>query len=376
MTNYYLPEREILNFKPYQYKLASWASLSALILLVCFNLKHILVGEFQNIDYFDFGLFIIVFVISSSTKLILTTHYLELAYTPLFRRRIARSDIEKMHITLPFNMAFKQKHPILTKKLFSRKSDDKQDLNLKEIGLLQFIPLHTQSNISAIQKFSVLKQINLQELSKEQSESLLRHLKQDWYFDIPVVNQPHQSTKPELHQDIGKTPLILIFIAVILGFLCVFLPMDGLHFGTESYLGLIPATLLAFILGYIVIRAERKAYTFITTLICSVVLGPCLYFVGLQANRLYNEAQAPITHTHILQLIATNARYQTWQLPLELTEKTGLDEIYINQKWAGFNHNLKSGQSYPVAINEGYFKDFWIQKDAFKHLEPIQGHQP
>ena len=124
------------------------------------------------------------------------------------------------------------------------------------------------------------------------------------------------------------------------------------------------------------IRAERKAYAFITTLICSVVLGPCLYFVGLQANRLYNEAQAPITHTHILQLIATNARYQTWQLPLELTEKTGLDEIYINQKWAGFNHNLKSGQSYPVAINEGYFKDFWIQKDAFKHLEVIQGHQP
>ena len=56
MTNYYLPEREILNFKPYQYKLASWASLSALILLVCFNLKHILVGEFQNIDYRTYAL--------------------------------------------------------------------------------------------------------------------------------------------------------------------------------------------------------------------------------------------------------------------------------------------------------------------------------
>ncbi len=111
MTNYYLPEREILNFKPYQYKLASWASLSALILLVCFNLEAHPSGRISNIDYFDFGLFIIVFVISSSTKLILTTHYLELAYTPLFARSFPRSDIEKMHITLPFNMAFKQKHP-------------------------------------------------------------------------------------------------------------------------------------------------------------------------------------------------------------------------------------------------------------------------
>ncbi len=376
MNNYSLPEREILNFKPYQYKLINWASLFALILLLCLNLKHILKGEFQNIDYFDFGLYIIVFVISGSTKIILTTNYLELAYTPLFRRRIARSDIEKMHIAPPFNMAFRQKHSILTKKLFRRKSDDKPDLNVKEIGLLKFVSLRTQPNISAVQKFSVLTQINLQELSKQQSQSLLRHLQQDWYFDIPIVDQPPQLPKLELHQDIGKTPIILIFIAVILGFLCIFLPIDGLHFGIESYLGLIPATLLAFILGYLVIRAEKKAYAFITNLICSVVFGPCLYFVGLQVNRLYSEAQAPITQTHMLQLITSDARYQTWQISPELTKKTGLDEIYINQKWAGFNHNLKTGQFYPVVINEGYFKDFWIQKDAFKYLESVQEYQP
>ncbi|RKG52473.1 hypothetical protein D7V64_09570 [Acinetobacter cumulans] len=79
---------------------------------------------------------------------------------------------------------------------------------------------------------------------------------------------------------------------------------------------------------------------------------------------------------HLLKLTETDSHHQTWQLPPELQEKTGLNEIYIHEKWAEFNHSLKIGQSYPISIYQGKFQDYWIEAKTFQQLGPIQESQP
>ena len=100
-----------------------------------------------------------------------------------------------------------------------------------------------------------------------------------------------------------------------------------------------------------------------------------MYAVGLQINRWYSESNPNQAQTHLLKLTEIDHRYQTWQLTPELQAKTGLNEIYINEKWTGFNRNLKLGQSYPVTIHKGYFQDYWIQEDAFQQLKLAQESQ-
>lgn len=368
------PEREILSFQPHIYKVTSWAILGMLAVHLFFNTQHYLANQLEEIEYFEPIFLFYTLLITLTVRLSLSTHRLTLKFGPFFSYEIQRDQIEKITITPNQRHLLKAKHPILSKKLFSRKPEIDSALDWKLHGDVHF-QLHTQVTITNQLNKAPMKKLALQQFSAEQTTDLIKHINQDWGLETPLNTNTEETPNPAIHQDIGQTPLHLVFGTLALGSVFFFIPLEAIHFGVESYLGLIPAGLLAFALSYAVIRAEQKSHPFASALVCSFILGTTLYAVGLQANRWYSEQNPHHSQIYSLKLTATDSRYQTWQLTPELQEKTRLNEIYIHEKWAGFNHSLKIGQSYPIIINEGYFKDFWIQDDAFKQRTLAQGSQ-
>lgn len=357
------PEREILSFQPHQYKITTWCILAMLAVRLYFEIQHFIAKEFEHIEYFQLIQFSCALLISICVRLSLTTHRLTLKFGPFFRYEVQRAQIEKIYITPNQVHLLKTKYPTLTKGLFSRKKDTDNALDWKTHGALQFVSLPETTQKNQFSK-AFMKQLALQQLSTEQTDDLIRHLNQNWGFETPLNTHIDEARHPATHQDIGQTPLYLLYGALALACAFAFIPLEAFHFGVESYLGLIPAGLIALAVSYAIIRTEKKSHPFASTFVCSLLLGASLYAVGLQSNRWYSESNPTQAQTHLLKLTEIDHRYQTWQLTPELQEKTGLNEIYINEKWAGFNRNLKLGQAYPVTIHEGYFKDYWIQEIA------------
>lgn len=369
------PEREILSFQPHQYKITTWGILAMLAVRLYFEIQHFLAKEFEQIEYFQIIILSCALLIVVCVRLNLTTHRLTLKFGPFFRYEVQREQIDHITITPNQRHLLKNKHPILSKKLFSRTPETDNILDWKQHGDVHFY-LHTQITRKNQFNQALMKKLGLQQLSTEQTDDLIRHLNQDWGFETPLNTHIDEAPNPAIHQDIGETPLYLLFGALVLVCAFVFIPLKAVHFGVESYLGLIPAGLVALAVSYALIRTEKKSHPFASALVCSLLLGTSLYAVGLQINRWYSEANPNQAQTHLLKLTEIDHRYQTWQLTPELQEKTRLNEIYINEKWAGFNRNLKLGQSYPVSIYEGHFKDYWIQEDAFQQLKLAQESQP
>jgi len=360
------PEREILNFQPHLFKTIAFVSAALFLTRIIFDWKFLIEGHFSKIEFVPLVIALLVFIITSSTRIILSTHSIKQKIGPFFRYETQRSQVEAIKITPTAQYMQKKAHPILFKKLFSKKDQEFTAEYWNRHGVLHFI--HSEK-IYTLFKMS-LTDILLSQLSEEQSTQLIRHLVQDWQLAKPLVEEEFPAQPLVIAQnDIGKYALVLLVVSLLIGLIAFCTPMlilQSLHFGIESYLWMIPCFMFAIGLSFFLIRQEAKSYPFATSILVGLVLGPSLYFLALQINRFYSESVPQKTWTVELKLIEQKERYQTWQLPKELIDKTGLTEIYIAKKWQNTHTHVELNQSYPITIHQGLFQDYWLTPHDFQ----------
>lgn len=362
-----LPEREILNFHPHIFKTIAFFTGFGFIIFFVLAWKPIVAGDFSNPKVIKTFLLLIMCIIASNVRIILSTRSIQQKFGPFFGYEIQRSLVEAIKITPTHQYLQKKSHPILFKSLFNTKKEV-FDLNYwSKQGILHFI--HSEK-ISTLFKAS-LTDIQLWQLSDTQSEQLIRHLVRDWQLAKPSLENEFPSTSIAIAQqnDIGKYALILLGLSAFILLTALLIPIFLLkspHFAVESYVWIIPCFIVAIILSFVVIRREDKSYSFITSILVGSILGACLYFFVLQINRFYSELAPQKNFIVELKLIDQNDDYQTWQLPEELKDKTGLTAIYIAKKWQNPYKVFKFNHSYPITIHQGLFTDYWINPNEFK----------
>lgn len=360
------PEREILNFQPHLFKTIALVSAALFFTRIIFDWKFLIEGHFSKIEFVPLVIALLVFIITSSTRIILSTHSIKQKIGPFFRYETQRSQVEAIKITPTAQYMQKKAHPILFKNLFSKKDQEFTAEYWNRHGVLHFI--HSEK-IYTLFKMS-LTDILLSQLSEEQSTQLIRHLVQDWQLAKPLVEDEFSAQPLVIAQnDIGKYALVLLVVSLLIGLIAFCTPMlilQSLHFGIESYLWMIPCFMFAIGLSFFLIRQEAKSYPFATSILVGLVLGSSLYFLALQINRFYSESVPQKTWTVELKLIEQKEHYQTWQLPKELIDKTGLTEIYIAKKWQNTHAHVELNESYPITIHQGLFQDYWLTPHDFQ----------
>lgn len=371
-----VPEREILNFQPHIFKITAFISAALLITRIMLDWKFLIEGDFSKINFISLFTLLLVLIITSSTRIILSTHSIKQKIGPFFRYEIQRSQVEAIKITPTVQYMQKKAHPILFKNLFSKKEEVFTAEYWNRHGVLHFI--HSEK-VYTLFKAS-LTDISLSQLSDKQSIQLIQHLVQDWQLAKPAIEDEFPSKLPAIAQnDIGKYALVLLVVSLLIALIAFFTPMfilQSLHFGVESYLWIIPYFMFAMGLSFSLIRQEAKSYPLVTSILVGLVLGLSLYFLALQINRFYSESAPQKTWTAELKLIEQNENYQAWQLPKELIDKTGLTEIYIAKKWQNTHTHFELNHSYPITIHQGLFQDYWLTLHDFQLKQVMLETQP
>lgn len=360
-----VPEREILNFQPRLFKITAFASVVLLITRIIFDWKFIIEDDFSKVDFIPLFIILLVLIITSSTRIILSTHSIKQKVGPFFRYEIQRSQVEAIKITPTAQYLQQKAHPILFKKLFSKKDKEFSAEHWDTHGVLHFI--HSEK-IYTLFKMS-LTNISLSQLSDEQATQLIQHLVQDWQLEkLPLDDEFPFKLPPIAQNDIGKYALVLLVISLFVVVIAFFTPvfiLKSLHFGVESYFWMIPCFIIAMGLSFFLIRQEAKSYSLVTSILVGLVFGSSLYFLALQINRFYSESAPQKTWTAELKLIEQNESYQTWELPKEFINKTGLTKIYIAKKWQNTHTHFELNHSYSIAIHQGLFQDYWLTPQDF-----------
>lgn len=117
------PEREILNFQPHIFKTTAFISAAMLITRIMLDWKVLIEGDFSRINFIALFTLLLIFIMTSSTRIILSTHSIQQKIGSFFRYEIQRSQVEAIKITPTVQYMQKKAHPILFKNLFSKKME-------------------------------------------------------------------------------------------------------------------------------------------------------------------------------------------------------------------------------------------------------------
>ena len=361
------PEKELLHIYPRSHKMTAILLGIGLIFLATINWKKFDLSTFEPLDHLQLWLLIIAFTISLFPRLTITTTHIRYTFGPFFKKEINKDKIEDIYISPPLNyLRFTQRDTIWTKPLFGKARHPNTPEYWYKQGILNF--KHTQ-HIKSFRQMSLTK-LGLVEYSSQQIDDIIKTIEQYWQFNASRVeiSPVDQQVDDLTTQDIGHSVIALIFIAIFTGFIGFLIPislLDGLHFAVESYLYLIPLTLMSIALCYFIIKREKKNYPFISAVLVGLIWGGALYLTSLQINRLYSEHHAksiivPMT------LSSHDGRSQIWTLDKKWQTEIGLNEIYIHQNWQGYNTNAKQGQTSSIKVKQGLFKDYFLTIDSFK----------
>lgn len=364
--NHQAPEQELLKIYPRSYKITALLLGLSFPLFLIIRWKNFNSADFNMSESFHLiGLFLI-FIFSLLPRLIITTQRIIYKFGPFFKLELERAKIEDIYISPPaYYLRYTQGNTIWTKPLFGKTKHQNTAEYWFSNGVLFFQHTEHKKSFSRMS----LNQLKLMEFSKIQIKELISTLKNHWHFEADRVELAPKDQIPDdiTTQDIGKTVIILIFVAVLLGFIGFFIPVlffKGLHFAVESYLWLIPMILMSISFSYVLIKRENKHYALLSSIFAGAFLGCCLYFLGLQTNRIYSEYHAQ-TISIPMTLTAIDDQSQVWTLEENLAKNIGLNEMYIHKNWQGYNTHAEQGKTYTIQIKKGLFNDYFVNQDSF-----------
>lgn len=346
-----------------------WMGISLIIFSITFMLLPILFIDQHN-NHSNKQIFHLLFMLMTGLvlyfiKFQLTTEKAVVSLGKIFIATTFQADLtHSIHLKMPQN----HQQLELNRKLTLFKRPDPQTF-WQQHAILTF----PQNKVNGSLFRPPLNQLYLHLFSKKQVDKLFQILKQEWQFNPEYIEtpSPRQLQQERQAQDIGKRTPSIIMISVFIGIIGAVLPFqfsNGLHFAIEPYSPLPIFMLLALLIIYPFIKAEKKKYPLISATICSFVLGCSLYFLALQCNRLYSEhtSSQQVIHMTFEQM---DHRSQVWRLDPILAQKFKLPYIYIHQDWQGYNADLKQGKHYEVTIRQGLFNDYFVDIDSFKKAE-------
>lgn len=364
-----IPERELINVFPKSYKSIVIISIAGSLLLLVMHWGKLL----EDIPFdviFQIAILFLTGIWLAFSRVTVTTHRITHSF-PLFKQEIAREHVEDIKIVpdrrTQLQKQLRAKHPILTKPLFQLTKKKK----LKTPQSLYFQHQQKTGNLMRIP----LKTLDLNLFSNEQREDIIHHLKQDWGFACQQEDLflPEIIQNEAISQDIGKRCLyliagsILLFVAMVLVTIYVH---EAIHFGLESYIGLIPCILIALIMSYPYIRHEGKAYPALVAGMCSLLFGSALYFTSLQLNRSFSETHYQTLET-IMRLESYDRAVQVWAFKPDMATQLGIPKLYLSDRIKGYNPKLEAGKDYQITLKKGAFNDYFLDESSLTNIRKV-----
>ena len=144
----------------------------------------------------------------------------------------------------------------------------------------------------------------------------------------------------------------------------------AIHFGLESYIGLIPCILIALILSYPYIHNEGKALPALVAGMCSLLLGSALYFTSLQLNRSFSETHYQTLET-IMRLESYDQAVQVWAFKPDMATQLGIPKLYLSDRIKGYNPKLEAGKDYQITLKKGAFNDYFLDESSLNNRRTV-----